>query len=212
MKRENRRPTRPTPRHSRVANECIDAVLRGDLSGAREIARNNAGRCDGLAGELRSLRKSLDELRQLPESPDLTDRILNHVEHNARRSKRVAWRMPIIGRFAVAAGLIIVTVVSGVFKNSEEQIQSNFAGPQAALVTVEIEDSVALSLSAGDLERYDRRADPESLVVGGSGGALALSPVESTGSTSAYRGPLLPTQAVLNVRSKTRTPASSGTK
>jgi hypothetical protein len=202
----NRRPTTPTPRRSRVANDCIDAVLRGDLSGAREIARRNVGRCDGLAAELRSIRQSLDELRALPESPDLSDRILGALDRSAREQSRSTWRLSISRRFSVAAGLVIVSVVAGLF-NRVDNNDAIVRNSQATLQTISPESGDESPLRLGDISDYVSIAHMDDVVLGGSGGVLAWVP-QTDEQLTTYRGPLSSSQAVLSVKSKSRTPTA----
>lgn len=209
MKRANRRPTTPTPRRSRVANDCIDAVLRGDLTSAREIAKRNVGRCDGLASELRSIRQTLDRLQALPESPDLSDRILVALDREASERSRTTMRLSISRRFAVAAGLVIVSVAAGLFNRSEQATNDADNQRIAKVLTVSPEPSDELLIGLGDISRYDTDSQVDAITMGGSGGVLALAPQADENKMTTYQGPLAPAQAVLNVKSKSRAKGST---
>jgi len=208
----NRRPTTATPRRSRIANDCIDAVLRGDLSGAREIARRNVGRCDGLAAELRSIRESLDHMRALPESPVLSDRILIALDRASREQSRSTMRMSISRRFSVAAGLVIVSVVAGLFNRGENGVEISRNSQIATVQTIAPDSDEDLMLRLGDISQYESTAHMDAVVVGGSGGVLALAPQTDEQSATSYKGPLSAAQAVLNVKSKSRKPGANSSR
>lgn len=150
-----------------VANECLDALCRGDAAGARKLVKASAADCPGLAGEIRALRGAVSGLGIPPAAPDLSASILDQLDASRGFLPRRERRHLSMSRVALACGLVLSGAGIAVFHRLSptppapapinmiaEGMPMDAAATRAAVVGTlgSIEDNVAGSI-AGLLSR-----------------------------------------------------------
>ena len=109
--RPSNHPKKPDRSHSkqvrdRLVNECLDSIIEGDAGMARAMIRASTELAPGADRDVADLRRMMRPLSKLPNSPDLSARILAETHRRRPFLPSLARHRISVWRVALAASFL----------------------------------------------------------------------------------------------------------